>query len=323
MKPLIWIIDEEWADYEEENKILKTHFPDCTLKYSSLDYEKDLNDFGQDADAIICQVNVKVSRETISKLKKCKVISVFGSGFDQVDVVAAKESGIRVTNVGDYCKEDIADYVMAAVYFFYKNLSQLTSNVKQSHWGAQAVDCPPNRIKGATLHVIGLGRIGAEVAKLAIANGMKVTAFDLRVDEQRMNELGVEKVEWDEGLSHADYVTVHCALTEETTHLIKYSDFLKMKPSAVLINVARGKIIDEEGMCQALQEKRIKGVMLDVVETEPPTYKEKIFDCENAYITPHSSFVSVQSYLTLKRQAAINAIDGLEGHASISSVNGL
>lgn len=323
MRPLIWIIDDEWADYDEEKKILEAQYPDCSIKYSSLDYQDDLAEFGKDVDAIICQVNVNLSGTVIDELTCCKVISVYGSGFDQVDTIAAKDKGIRVTNVGDYCKEDIADYVVAAVYFFYKEVGQLSGKVKNLPWGAQAVPCPPKRISESVLHIIGLGRIGIEVAKKAIANGMTVTAYDLRVDEQRMNEYGVKKVEWAEGLRNADYVSIHCILTEETKHLIKYEDIMLMKPSAVLINVARGKIIEEEGMCRALEENKIKGAMLDVVDTEPPLYTEKIFGCKNAHITPHTSFISVQSYLALKRQAVNNAIDGLEGKASYSSVNGL
>ena len=120
MRPLIWIIDEEWAEYDLEQTMLKEKYPDCVIKFSSYDYEEDLQAFGKSADAILTQIYADISKETIKQLTCCKAIAVYGSGYDRVDIIAAKEKGIKVTNVAGYCKEDIADYVMAAVYFFYK-----------------------------------------------------------------------------------------------------------------------------------------------------------------------------------------------------------
>ncbi len=321
MKPLIWVIDEEWAEYALEQKLLKEKYPDCVIKFSSYDYEKDLEAFGKDADAVLCQIYANIPRQTIARLSCCKAIAVYGGGYDRIDIVAAKEKGIKVTNISNYCKEDLADYVMAAVYFFYKELARLSESVTTSEWGAQAVTSPPVRISNCILHIIGLGRIGKEVARKAIANGMKVTAYDPYVSEEVMKEHHVQKTEWTEGLNHADYISVNCILIDETIDLLTYKDFKQMKPSAFLVNTARGKIIDEAGMVQALEEKLIKGAMLDVIQTEPPSYSEAIFRCDRVHITPHVSYISVQSYEELKRRATNNIIMGMEGEISPDLVN--
>lgn len=322
MGKLIWIIDEEWPEYDLEKEMLYEHYPDCTIKFSTYDYQKDLAQFGKDADAILCQIYASIPKETIAQLDRCKAIAVYGTGFDRVDIGAAKQKGIKVTNVSDYCKEDIADYTMGAIYYFNKSFVPLTRNVSRLEWGAQAIVTPPKRISHSILHVIGLGRIGQEVAKKAIANGMTVTAYDPNIDEQFMQKIGVKKVDWDTGLKHADYISVNFILRDDTVHLIKYEDFQKMKPSAYLINTSRGKIIDEAAMVKALNQQLISGAMVDVIQNEPPTYQEEIFNCPHIYITPHISYVSVQSNEALKRRAINNVIMGMNGQISPDLVNG-
>ncbi|UQZ89304.1 phosphoglycerate dehydrogenase family protein [Deltaproteobacteria bacterium Smac51] len=322
MTPLIWIIDEEWPDYDMERKLLRERYPDCDIRFSSYDYAEDLENFGKDADAILCQIYATLPREAIERLTRCKAIAVYGGGFDRVDIVAAREKGIKVTNISNYCKEDLADYTMAAVYFFYKQVAQLSAEVKTLPWGAQAIERPPMRLSESVMHIIGLGRIGREVAAKAKGNGLKVTAYDPYVSAEEMAASGVAKTGWDEGLAGADYISVNCILNEETTGLIKYEDFEKMKSSAYLVNTARGKVIDEEAMVRALEKGLIKGAMLDVIATEPPTYSEKIFGCQNAYVTPHVSYISVQSFEELKRRAVGNAVMGMEGKISPDLVNG-
>lgn len=321
MQPLIWIIDEEWADYDLEQKILKETYPGCTIKFSTYDYGEDLKDFGKDADAIICQIYAHVPAEVINRLTGCKAIAVYGGGYDRVDVAAAKAKGIKVTNVSNYCKEDLADYTMAAIYHFNKSLCELTSKVKTLPWGAQSVAVIPNRLSHGTLHIIGFNRIGQAVARKALGNDLTVTAYDPYIDAEAMEKLGVKKADWEEGLAKADYISLNCILNEETTGLLQYEDFKKMKSTAYLINTARGKIIDEPGMIRALQEKLIRGVMLDVIANEPPDYDEEIFSVPNVLITPHISYISRQSFDELKRRAVNNAIMGMRGEISPDLVN--
>ena len=320
MKPLIWIIDEEWADYEREIEMLNEKYPEYTLKISGYDYQADLEEFGKDVDAIMAQIYTHIPKETIDKLDNCKAIAVYGGGYDRVDTQAARAKGIRVTNVSNYCKEDLADYVMAAIYHFYKETFMIAPKVKEVEWGAQAVECPPNRLTNQTLHIIGFGRIGQEVARKAIANGMKVTAYD-QYQSLDISMFGAERVTWEDGLKNADFISLHCIQNEDTMDLLKYEDFCLMKPSAVFINTSRGKIPNEADLIKAVQEKKLKAAVIDVIAAEPPTYDEDIFNVENIYVTPHISYISQQSYNELKERAVKNIIMGMEDVDSPDLVN--
>lgn len=320
MKPLIWIIDEEFENQKDLHRYLREKFPDCEIKKSNYDYGQDLEEFGHKADGILIQVHPSLPEAVINRLTNCRGISVFGSGFDQIDVAAATAKGIKVANVTDYCKEDIADYVLAAMLFFNKHLL-LVAKADNKAWGALAVPSPTRRLRGCTLHIIGLGRIGREVAQRALDNGLKVTAFDPYVPEEVMRELNVTKTSWETGLREADYVSIHYALTPQTLHALKYDDFCLMKPEAVVINAARGKVIDETALIRAVKEKRLAGAMLDVVTSEPPDYGAEVFHCENIFVTPHISFISVESYHELLMKAGENLVNFLCGQKCPSQIN--
>ncbi len=322
MSPLIWIIDEEWPDYDVETKILKEKYPDCEIKFSGNDYKKDLEEFGYKADAIIAQVYVYIPKETIDKLENCKCIALFGGGFDRVDIDAAKEKGIMVTNVQGYCAEDLADYVMAGIFYWGKKLDLYDDAIKEGKWGAVAAEVPIKRIGKSVLMIIGCGKIGSTVAKKAISLGMKVIAYDPYVSAEKMQEIGVEKVELEEGLPKADYISINAKYYEGTHHLITKKHFQLMKKSAYLVNTARGRIINEQDMIDAVNEGLIAGAVVDVISNEPPSTHEAIFDCEGIVVTPHVSYISEESYMELKVRASNNAIMMLEGGKPSDLVNG-
>ena len=313
MKPLIWIIDEEWSDYDVEERILNEEFPNCIIKYSGNDYKKDLEEFGKKADAIICQVYVDLPKETIEKLENCKIIALFGGGYDRINVKCANERGIKVTFVPGYCVEDLSDYVMAGIFHCNKKLDYYYKNIQNGLWGAQAVEKPINRINSSTLLIIGLGKIGTAVAVKAKALNMHVIAYDPYVDEDTMKSIGVTKVEWNYGIESADFISINTKLTTETENLISLDDFKKMKKSVYIINTARGKVIVESDLIKAVKEGMIAGAVLDVVSKEPPNLNNEIFNCENILITPHISYISNQSFLELKTRAAQNVVKILNG----------
>lgn len=322
MKPLIWIIDEEWPDYDVETKILKDKYKDCEIRFSGNDYKKDLDEFGYKADAIIAQVYVYIPKETIDKLENCKCIALFGGGYDRVDIEAAKEKGIKVTNVQGYCAEDLADYVMAGIFYYGKKLDLYDDAIKKGLWGAQAVTEKIRRINKSVLMIIGCGKIGSTVAKKAISLGMKVIAYDPYVSKEAMEEIGVEKTGLEEGLPKADYISINAKYYEGTHHLITKKHFELMKRSAYLINTARGRIINEQDMIDAVNEGLISGAVVDVISNEPPGKDEAIFDCKGIVVTPHISYISEESYMELKVRAANNAITMLEGGNPADLVNG-
>lgn len=322
MEPLIWIIDEEWPDYEVETEILKNKYPNCTIKFSGNDYKKDLEEFGYKADAIIAQVYVYIPKETIDRLENCKCIALFGGGFDRVDIEAAKAKGIKVTNVQGYCAEDLADYVMAGIFHFGKKLEFYEDMMKSGHWGANSATQPVKRINKSTLMIIGCGKIGSTVAKKASALGMRVIAYDPYVAEAVIEGYGAKKVSLEEGLPQADFVSINAKYYEGTHHLITKEHFAMMKESAYLINTARGRIIVEQDMIEAVNNGVIAGAVVDVISNEPPSVEEAIFDCEGIIVTPHVSYISEESYKELKVRASNNAIIMLEGGSPADLVNG-
>ena len=277
MKPLIWIIDEEWADYEIEEDILNKAFPDCIIKHSGNDYKDDLNNFGKKADAIICQIYVDMPKETIDVLENCKIIAVYGGGYDRVDVVTARAKNIKVTYVPGYCVEDVSDYVISSIYYCNKRLGAYSESIKNKLWGAQAVNVLGKRIKDSKLLIIGCGRIGQSVAKKALAMGMEVLAYDLYLEKEIANNLNIKLVELEEGLKEADYITINAKLSKETEKLLGMNEFKKMKNTAYIINTARGKIINQKDLIEAVDKKIIAGAVLDVIEIEPPNGCEEIF----------------------------------------------
>jgi D-3-phosphoglycerate dehydrogenase len=313
MKPHIWIIDEEWSDYETEKALLTEAFPGCEISYSGYDCAKDLDAFGYKTDAIICQVYAHITAELMAKLKNCKIISLYGGGFDRIDIKAAAAKDIPVTFVPGYCTEDLADYVMAGIYHFNKNLTSYSGAVQKGLWGAQAVDVPVNRVNASVLLIIGVGRIGSAVAAKAKAAGMELLGFDPYVSGETMADIGVRKVDLDEGLRLADYVSLNPKYYAETDSLLSMKEFKKMKPGAYIINTSRGRVTAEKDLIRAVKEGVVGGAVLDVVSDEPPKPDDEIFNVPGIVVTPHISYISRQSYSELKQRAAGSVIKALKG----------
>ena len=316
---LIWIIDEEWPSYELEKKAIFEKYPDCDLKFSENDYYDDLEKFGKDADAVICQISVPMGKDTIDKLDNCKVISVYGVGYDNVDVKAAKEKGIKVCNVPGYCAEDVSDYVIAAMYSHCKLWK--TYDPADSLWGAQSAEGEVRRIKNMSLFILGFGRIGKMIAEKSVRMGMKVMFYDPYVTEQAVKDMGVTKVDMEAGLKTADFISMNMKLCDETVHMISYREFEMMKPDAYIINASRGKTLDTGALVDAVKNKKIAGAMLDVLEEEPPEKDNPVLSCPGITVTPHISFYSADSLNELQLSAAVNALKILGGEDIPEIVN--
>lgn len=315
MKPVIWIIDEEWLDYDVENKTLNEQFPGCEIHYSGYDYRKDLEKIGGSVDGILAQVYTRIGREEMERLKNCKVISVFGGGYDRIDVSAAKEKGIKVAFVPGYCVEDVSDYAVAAIFQCNKHITSYKKEMAEKLWGSPALPKPANRIKGSNLLIIGIGRIGSATAKKAVSLGMNVYAYDPYVCEEKMASIGVKKAEkLDEALGNADYVSIHAKLTDETKGMLNAEKLACLKASAYVINTARGCIIDEKALINAVKNGKLAGAVLDVVDVEPPSFDEEIFRTDGIIVTPHISYLSVQAYEELKLRAAMNLVNVIKGN---------
>lgn len=309
---LIWIIDEEWKEYNLEHELLPKLLPGVEIKVSTYDYEEDLKAFGYRADGILAQVYAYLPKETIERLENCKGIATYGGGYDRIDVKTCKEKGIMVTNIQDYCSEDLADYTIAAMYQVNKQISyyakRIAQDVKENRWGAQAVDRLGHRLSAQTLSIIGFGAIGKVVAQKAKKLDMRVIAFDEFLSKEEVEAHGVESVSWEEAFRQGDFVSVNLKGCDENADKIGMHEFQMMKDTAYLINTARGKVVREKELIQAVKEQVIAGAILDVVQTEPPVPGDEIFECDNIFVTPHISYITEESFYDLKKFAIGNLV---------------
>jgi D-3-phosphoglycerate dehydrogenase len=261
----------------------------------------------------------KITAEMIRQLTRCKVISRFGIGVDNVDVDAASKAGIVVTRVPDYCIDEVSDHAVALLLALARKVALANARVQRGLWDMPAV-VPIHRLRGRVLGLVGFGRIPRLVAPKAKAFGLRVVAFDPYVPQAVFAEDGVERVEFDDLLKVADYISLHCPLMPETRHLMGDAAFQRMKPTAYLVNTARGPIIDEAALARALDAGQLAGAALDVLTEEPPG-ASPLFGRDNVIVTPHTSFYSEESLIELQTKAAQEVVAVLSGRPPRRPVN--
>ena len=268
--------------------------------------QEDVYDFIKDADAVIAGAE-QYSADLLKKLPKLKVIARRGVGFDNVDLAAAEQCGIRVTRTVGAVEEAAAELTMAFVLNFARLLPQQDAAMKQGKWQRMLA----MGLSGKTIGLIGFGGIGQEVARRAGAFGMRVLYYSRRrrMTEEKM--LGAEYVELEQLLQESDFVSLHCPLTEQTFHLIGEEELEKMKASSVLINTARGPVCDETVLAKALQQGKIRGAAVDVFPCEPET-DSPLLACENVMLTPHIATFTRDAFVKMNNMAAQSIIDWLD-----------
>jgi D-3-phosphoglycerate dehydrogenase len=278
--------------------------------------EEELIRVGKEADGLINQYAL-LTRRVFENLPKCKVVARYGVGVDSIDLRAATDLGIIIANVPDYCIDEVASHAVAMMLTLTRKTAFFDRKVKSSQWDFRQ-GTPIHRIQGKTLGLIGCGKIGFEVAKRISAFGVKVMAFDPYI--QRTGEK-IELTDLETVLRKSDFISIHCPLNDSTQHLIGEQEFKKMERKPLLINTSRGPIVNEKALIQALEEGRISGAGLDVLETEPPDSKNPMLKMENVIFSPHVGFYSEESISELKRRTARNVSDVLRGRWPGSVVN--
>jgi D-3-phosphoglycerate dehydrogenase len=276
-------------------------------------------DIARDADAILVTY-AKITGDMIRQLTRCRVISRFGIGVDNVDIPEATKKGIVVTKVPDYCIDEVSDHTMALLLAVVRKIPFINAQVHRGTWKMPNV-VPIHRLRGAVLGLVGFGRIPQLVAPKAQAFGMKVIAYDPYVPAPVFVNAGVESVDFPTLLKTSDYVSIHSPLVPETKNLFNSDAFRQMKPTAYLVNTARGPIIDEAALAEALDAKRIAGAALDVMVQEPPPADSPLFGRDNVIVTPHTSFYSEESLVELQTKAAQEVVAVLTGQAPRNPVN--
>jgi len=248
-----------------------------------LSQEELLNNIGN-YDALIVRSRTKVTKEIIEKGRNLKVIARAGVGVDNIDVEAAKKKGIVVVNAPTGSTVSVAELTMGLIISIARQIPQADKSVKEGKWEKKRFE--GTELAGKILGLIGLGRIGTQVAERARAFGMETVGFDPYLTEEKAKEKGVKLLSLEELLRVSDFVSIHCALTPETMGMIGEKELAKMKKTAYLINSARGGIVDEEALYEALKAGRIAGAALDVFEKEPPS-GSPLLSLDNVVFTPH------------------------------------
>lgn len=267
----------------------------------------------QDADAVIVN-KVRMTRELMEAHPKLRYIGVLATGYDVVDIEAARDLHIAVTNVPGYGTDTVAQYAIALLLEVTSRIGHHAARVKEGEWARNADWCfweyPLLELSGRTMGIIGYGRIGRRVGEIARALGMKVLFHDAFAQEDGSGE----KVSLVELLQRSDVVSLHCPLTKENDSLINKKTLAMMKSHAILINNARGKLINECDLAQALQDGTIYAAALDVVREEPIRSDNPLLECDNCLITPHISWASKEARSRIMDTAAENLAEFLRGN---------
>ena len=272
----------------------------------------------KDADAILVTY-AKITGDMIRQLSRCRIISRFGIGVDNVDIAEATKKGIVVTKVPDYCIDEVSDHAMALLLAAARKIPMANAQVHAGTWKMPNF-VPMHRLRGSVLGLVGFGRIPQLVVPKAKAFGLRVVAYDPYAPAEVFQQLGVERVEFKELLTISDFVSLHSPLTPETKGLMNAEAFKAMKKTAYVVNTARGPVIDEAALAAALDAKEIAGAALDVMTQEPPG-SSPLFGRENVIVTPHTSFYSEEALVDLQTKAAEEVVAVLSGKAPRNPVN--
>ena len=272
---------------------------------------------GRAADADIVLTNkVVMDREMMALLPRLKYIGVLATGYNVVDIEAARERDIIVTNVPAYSTESVAQTVFAHLLTVTNRAEHYAQQNRQGRWAENRDFCywdtELTELAGKTMGIVGLGHIGRRVAEIALAFGMQVKAMTSKKAEEL--PAGIQKAELQSLLASADVVSLHCPLTDGTKHLIHRETLRLMKPSAILINTGRGPLVDDEALAEALNEGRLRAYCADVVTEEPPKADHPLLHAPNAFITPHIAWATVEARKRLLQTAIGNVEAFVNGH---------
>lgn len=265
---------------------------------------------------IVLTNKVIIGRQEMDQLPRLKYIGVLATGYNVVDIEAAHQRGITVTNVPAYSTESVAQMVFAHLLTVTNRTEHYAQENRQGRWTANKDFCywdfPHMELAGKSFGIVGLGNIGQRVAAIAHAFGMKVCAYTSKSAEQLPDY--VQKLPLTDILSTCDIVSLHCPLTPATHHLINRQTLQQMKPSAILINTGRGPLVDDQAVADALAEGKLAAFCADVLTEEPPKATNPLLKQPNAYITPHIAWASTEARVRLLAVAISNVRSFVNGH---------
>jgi len=310
----VLVTDHPWPDLDLERRLLAPL--GVELVDAPAEDEATLAKLAVDVDAIaVCWA--QVTRRVIEAARECRVICRFGIGLDNIDIPVATALGIPVTNIPDYCVEEVADHALSQLLALSRNLPFFHLRTKQGEYDL-AAGPPMRRLRGRTLGLIGLGRIGRAVFERARAFGLNVIATTPSGND---HGTGCRMVTLDELLQTADLISLHAPLTAATRHLLDRQAFAKMRPGVLVVNTSRGPLIDPNALHEAIQSGKVPGAALDVFDPEPPDLSLPLYRSERLLATPHAGFVSVESVIELRERVCGQILSVLAGEIPENVVN--
>ncbi len=311
------VTDYEYESLIWEEKILQEI--GGILVPEQLRTEEELISACCDADALLVQY-ANITRQVIANLKKCKIIVRYGVGVDSIDTQAATEHGIYVANIPDYGLEDVADHTMALLLAAARKLVYLHQKVINGEWD-YTTSKPLFRLRGKTLGLLAFGNIARMVALKAKAFGINVQACDPHIDKDIATEYDVKLIDFDTMIKTSDFISIHAPVTPATYNLFNMNIFKQMKPNCILVNTARGALINESDLVEALEKKYIAGAALDVTHPEPIKADSKLKKLDNVIITPHTAWYTEEAQKSLQIQASQEVVRVLTGNLPLNLVN--
>lgn len=313
----IVIADAGYAAYDIERRVAETI--GARLEVLQCVSEQDVLELASDADGLIVRLQ-PVTPRVIAGLDRCRVIARYGTGYDNIAVADATERGIVVANVVGFGVNEVAEHAIALLLACARRIVAHDRAIRAGAWDIGQQD-PIHRISGSTLGLVGYGRIARAVQAKLAGFALRTLAYDPYVEAAEIRALGAEPVDLVTLLREADLVSIHAPLTAETRHLIDRAALAVVKPTAVLVNTARGALVDTAALLEALDEGRLAGAGLDVLEAEPPPPDDPVRRSEKAIVLDHAGWYSEESIQTLQR-GAIDAVAAvLTGRRPESVVN--
>ena len=305
-------LSKEAVDILEKEKDLKV---DVNTKLTPEDLKKVIKDY----DALLVRSSTKVTKDVIGAADKLKIVGRAGVGLDNVDVDAASKKGVIVVNTPGGNTISTAEHTFSMMLALSRSIPQADLSMKKGEWERKKF--MGVELYGKTLGIVGLGRIGTEVAKRALSFEMRVVAFDPYLSFEKAKDLGIESVDLNTLLKQADYITVHTPLTDETKHVISDKEFGLMKKGIKIINCARGGIIDENALIKAIESGKVTGAALDVYEQEPPAKDSKLLKFDKVVLTPHLGASTEEAQVNVAIDIANTVRDILLGRCVRNAVN--
>jgi D-3-phosphoglycerate dehydrogenase len=317
--------DYYYPNNDKEVEILRqlgdVEIVDCTkIEKGGVKEEDKIIKYTEDADAIILQF-ANISKKVIDHLEKCLIISRYAIGVDNIDVKEAKKRGIVVSNVPDYCIEEVSDSAIAHMFNCIRKISLANNLFCNKLWDYEKIK-PMYRFSGQTLGLIAFGNIARRVAEKLRPFNLKILTYDPYFKDDNNEYNWVKFVTLEELLSKSDIISIHASLNKETHHLINNNTIALMKDGVVIINTSRGGLIDENALEEAIKNGKVSMAGLDVLEYQDNEYYKSILlkHADRAIITPHISWYSEESIVDLQRKAALNVYEMLKNGKPIYSV---